>query len=827
MGATAPVARWTPDDDVLLKNAVEAGASLESLAKGAVEFSRRFTIRELKERWRHILYDEDMAMEASAYMMTSSVDACLPGSLKSGKICGVRSREWLPGKRKSSRVRSLYYAMRKRIRSSGHYNNPEVDFLEPQAAATDFGGKDGCPEASKSFSEPDGDNPTDPDASARYEAHKFEFSPTHHGDEQDLFRADEVIAAAGALFEFGDVAAVSLDKEVVNGVVHSTGSPQEAHTVEKKPSPSSFGGEPNPNPNLNPEVSDSSSGSLQNLGFPSPLMSMTLWGGIDPGSTLPLGSNFDEDGPRSSPVMNVSGSDPRKTLPEDQLPDEMGMAVLNGSAMIADSDFVSLSLDFAHEDEELFLLNEEGKDIMDGPCLETLNAIFSACPADIHHEPAYPQAPGSKDIEAIMAEGVLHEFSGGRRDPDFREEQVCLAPSNVDEQPSVAPEDSSAEKMKDSSFRGFLEGPMICTLNTEDPDIPCNDDIILPNEVRPSVSKKQEPEASSGNSEVSRFGAGDEIPCQNQLVQMHHAKSAGLKRLNAADFKVKTEPHGMESGEKFVQSSGPSEIGGHLIRPKEEFQGEKLRDDLPSDRAKSDRATDGGGPSQRWASFPGEMGGGGEGDFGGDPCQNYSTSDIDDISSDSDDEVPHFSDVESLILDMDLAFSDHESSRFTREVSRYQFLESKKTLMRLEKSARSNLQRSIASRGALAVLYGRRLRHYIRKPEVSLGRATEDIHVDIDLKREGPANKISRRQAMMKMDEQGGFHLKNTGKFPILISGMELAPGKQVGLNSGSLIEIRGMKFVFEVCPAAISRYVTTNTCRAKEQNPSFSLVAA
>ncbi|URE06729.1 FHA [Musa troglodytarum] len=40
MGALATLTKWIPEDDFLLKNAVEAGASLESLAKGAVSLGR-------------------------------------------------------------------------------------------------------------------------------------------------------------------------------------------------------------------------------------------------------------------------------------------------------------------------------------------------------------------------------------------------------------------------------------------------------------------------------------------------------------------------------------------------------------------------------------------------------------------------------------------------------------------------------------------------------------------------------------------------------------------------------------------------------------------
>ncbi|KAG5531604.1 hypothetical protein RHGRI_026275 [Rhododendron griersonianum] len=68
MAALALTPPWIPEDDLLLKNAVEAGASLEALAKGAVQFSRRFTFQELQDRWHSLLYDPDIAAQASACM---------------------------------------------------------------------------------------------------------------------------------------------------------------------------------------------------------------------------------------------------------------------------------------------------------------------------------------------------------------------------------------------------------------------------------------------------------------------------------------------------------------------------------------------------------------------------------------------------------------------------------------------------------------------------------------------------------------------------------------------------------------------------------------
>jgi len=69
-------------------------------------------------------------------------------------------------------------------------------------------------------------------------------------------------------------------------------------------------------------------------------------------------------------------------------------------------------------------------------------------------------------------------------------------------------------------------------------------------------------------------------------------------------------------------------------------------------------------------------------------------------------------------------------------------------LIRLEKGACSYMNRSIMSKGAFAVLYGQRLKFYITDPEVTLGRETGEVHVDIDLGKEGKANKISRRQVI-------------------------------------------------------------------------------
>lgn len=53
-------------------------------------------------------------------------------------------------------------------------------------------------------------------------------------------------------------------------------------------------------------------------------------------------------------------------------------------------------------------------------------------------------------------------------------------------------------------------------------------------------------------------------------------------------------------------------------------------------------------------------------------------------------------------------------------VFKYQDEAAKKKIIRLEQCARASLQRTMSSHGALAFLYGRHLKHYIKKPEVRI-----------------------------------------------------------------------------------------------------------
>ncbi|KAL6993476.1 hypothetical protein U1Q18_011592 [Sarracenia purpurea var. burkii] len=127
MAAVDASASWIPEDDLLLKNAIEAGASLEALAKGAVQFSRKFTFNELQDRWYSLLYDPDVSALASARMgeLQGSVSNLSSELNRSDK---TRQSKTVHEKRKVGSICKHYYAMRKRIRND-FFSSADLPFL--------------------------------------------------------------------------------------------------------------------------------------------------------------------------------------------------------------------------------------------------------------------------------------------------------------------------------------------------------------------------------------------------------------------------------------------------------------------------------------------------------------------------------------------------------------------------------------------------------------------------------------------------------------------------------------------------------------------------
>lgn len=97
----------------------------------------------------------------------------------------------------------------------------------------------------------------------------------------------------------------------------------------------------------------------------------------------------------------------------------------------------------------------------------------------------------------------------------------------------------------------------------------------------------------------------------------------------------------------------------------------------------------------------------------------------------------------------------------------------------------------------LAVLRGRLVRYLMRSREITLGRATKDNPIDVDLSLEGPAWKISRRQGVIKLRNSGAFYIANEGKRPFYVDGKPILYNNKQRLNNSSVVEISCLRFIF------------------------------
>ncbi|KOB78826.1 putative Microspherule protein 1 [Operophtera brumata] len=102
-------------------------------------------------------------------------------------------------------------------------------------------------------------------------------------------------------------------------------------------------------------------------------------------------------------------------------------------------------------------------------------------------------------------------------------------------------------------------------------------------------------------------------------------------------------------------------------------------------------------------------------------------------------------------------------------------------------------------KNTLAFLRGRLVRY------IAVGRSTRDHSIDVDLSLEGPATKVSRKQATIRLRNTGDFFMSSEGKRPIFVDGRPILQGNKVKLNHNSVIEIAGLRFIFLVNQELIS----------------------
>ncbi|KAJ6774588.1 FHA DOMAIN PROTEIN [Salix purpurea] len=763
---TTSIPLWIPEDDLLLKNAIEAGASLEALAKGAVKFSRKFSVRELSDRWHSLLYDNDVSAEASSRMVelhlsNFSLPKLNTNTSSSSSKFGVAVKESDSVKRKFECVRQLYYEMRKKMRKRGGEGCGDFFFLDSLDGGSfeggvGFGGSGG-------FGEDD--------------RVRFGFVGGNEGGEGDVCIERENVRKDVQDIEDGLVECQDSERSEAPGSCDVPESDALIHAGRIE--------------SLAPRVPLGKG--MEDVSAPKMPSSVNVEGkGHSEGELMV--NHGDVHGNK----MNLVGVEADHSRLE--LRDETVFDVLDRSTAISESDFPDISdslMNFPNDDDPLFI-DVNGKDAMVKACYDSITtSLLVSSPNDVQGDVPDVKDPviSASDTSLGIPDGacpaeleVIAEEShsvGGNKD--------IHSVSEMDTPPS-----SSASAPKNlSSDENDVE--MECTLNMEDFEIPCNDDVFIGKTIASPI--KEQTSYMTHNLPSSRINKKDckqevillkkeEIPAQcrtsPQIVGWNMLPVTN-PRCQPVCSDAKCDSRALISRSVITTHVEPSEGGAALGSPTSSTIG------LPKSGSLHEKLS----LPIKFISVP-------------------STSNQEE--SGSDDDVPSFSDIEAMILEMDLCPDDSDSF-INHEVSRYQNEDAMRAIIRLEQCAQSSMQRAIASRGALAVLYGRHLKHYIKDTEVMLGRATEDMDVDIDLGREGPANKISRRQALIKMEGDGSFFLKNLGKSPMFLNGKELTSGQSMGLRSSSLIEIREMAFVFEVNRKSVTRHLVSVIKNHKENN--------
>ncbi|GER40387.1 forkhead-associated (FHA) domain-containing protein [Striga asiatica] len=716
MATVPPVSnQWIPEDDFLLKNAVEsgpilgpamtlstrpalglglslypicsefwlislpgllcrlgltkdsqAGAPLEALAKGAIQFSRRYTLRELRERWHSLLYDPEIAAQASAHIFELEVSGLIPGT-KSNK-----PEKEISKKRKHESIRRKYYAMRKKF-CSEFLNHSVLGYFE-------------------------------------YNPHEF---GEHVPDFQDQSTRD-----------VNDQ--LQLQEEDLDILLHAfPGTIQDANGA-------------------NNEI-------MGGYGFDERIVS------------------FGEIAENRKGLVAIG---------EDQIDENDAQGKENSS--------LAYIGEFADPDSLLNLSNEDEILLVD---------------VDEKHV--------EKKSSVDNSDSVIQELNKGNQENDtakVQPETVQLLGATVDF--SALNIDVPLKPTLKCDLIELCHGEICCTLNTEDPEIPCNDDIFLL--IHPPMSTGSPPpqlKTAVSVNECAPVYEKDNGQDVNSPKKGKDYMSAGLHSQAGG-------MHGL-SDSRSVQTVGcaaKDDVPGFVHKTVGNFGKGKTLYTIPKPCSSSMSKKEVAGASyvlnhckqvgDSSATMILSIEAGSVSTSLPESLVNNSVSDQEE--SQIDDDVPYFSDVEAMILEMDLYPDDQDA----RQVPSYQYVDTKRTIIRLEQGVSSCLQRAMTSQGALAILYGRYLRHYIKKPEVLLGRSTDDFDVDIDLRKEGRANKISRRQAIIKMETDGSFLLKNLGKGSVSVDGLSVATGKLLNLSPSCLIEIKGMSFVFEINQGYVRKHL-------------------
>lgn len=760
---------WTVEDDLMLKNAMEAGAAVEALAKGAVKFSQRYTVWELRERWRALLYDPDVSEQAAMRMLKCEASARNPGKLSC--LNRVNDPQEILKKRKLNSVRTHYYKMRKRIAAEklsgdlvSNLDVESVDFIQSKMATDSFIQDS----SSKSFVAP---------------SDLCTVGPAEAVDKELESQIDEsTISQVVSLLGVGGVGAVV---QALPSIATDESIQGDSSLIGQLPQ------------------EDAQSQTVQ-----------------------------------ATTGLEILGQEHNVPLESVQKPDTCSGGLNMGPEMVSSTSNVAI-MSVAQSNLAFMDPGKASEDFVMGVSTQHDKHPDEVLDLGANHVP--PDAtlviPKISTFAIGSQSEIIVDSSGKTEDKVVNASELSDSDSRSGDENETSVDDDLASRDKPLMPE---TGHMICVLNTEDTDIPSPPpgSVML----SPSLfSLTYSPTGMEGEENESSMSAGGyerndnfEISAHDFMLQVSEDKDNLVpvgkmeltpdSRNSCGKCTVDNEvlATALDSGlpDAFVKKNDKEAMvalgntgnsidrsGGILLTSQGVLNGNpeglcsvtdhqsNLHSDIP---AISENEI----PHSQAAVF----GYSEQGLY----CADHTTDALTTTHStatlqgtyeecfESEEEMPSFSDVEAMILDLDLDPAFDEDVSAVAE-SRRLYKRHRKTLMRLEQGAHAALERALNVRGAIAVLYGHHLRYFIMRNEVLLGRMTQDNFVDIDLGKEGRANKVSRKQANIKLKEDGVFYLKNLGRRALAVNNISVANGQHASLGSNFLIEVGGMKFVFEI----------------------------
>jgi len=170
--------------------------------------------------------------------------------------------------------------------------------------------------------------------------------------------------------------------------------------------------------------------------------------------------------------------------------DQMSCSGLRNSTGCTEGYFAELSASLLNFSDEEMLIGR--KDVIDKTYFDGLSSLLLNSPGDVNED----KMPNMAETKEPTAPGAYRDIAGGKGPDDANNSgDPPLGDSGL--QCDTETQTSSCTT-NNSQFPEFRDGVIFCSLNTEDPEIPCNDDIVFPSKPRlASAHKRTQNEANN------------------------------------------------------------------------------------------------------------------------------------------------------------------------------------------------------------------------------------------------------------------------------------------------------------------------------------------